>query len=67
MCDYITILSITIYISLGKQTHDHWLGTCRQARYGITAMIENQMAGPGDYLPTEWLADDSLAGHGFWV
>ena len=38
-----------------------------QARCGLTAKIRNWVGGPGDYLPTEWLADDFLAKHSFWV
>ena len=30
-------------------------------------MLGNQVGGPGDYLPTERLAADSLAEHSFWV
>jgi hypothetical protein len=30
-------------------------------------MIGNQVGGPGDYLPTEQLAADSLVEHSFWV
>ena len=35
-----------------------------RAGCGLTAKIGNRVGGPEDYLPTEWLADDSLVDHG---
>ena len=66
--DYLDVRYLTIrLLSLGKRTHDRWLGTHGRARCGLTAKIGNQVGGPGDYMPTERLAADSPAEHSFWV
>ena len=62
-----TIIYLTNLLSPGKRTRNCWLGTCGQAGCSLTAKIGNRVGGPGDYLPTERLADDSLAEHSFWV
>jgi hypothetical protein len=65
--DYLTLPYTILLLIPGKRTHDRWLSTCERAGCGLTAMIGNRVGGPGDYLPTERLADDLLAGHSFWV
>ena len=54
-------------LSPGKRKRDHWIGMREQAGCSLTAKLGNQVGGPGDYLPTEWLAINSLTGCSFWV
>jgi hypothetical protein len=54
-------------LSPRKRERDRRIGTHERAGCGLTAKLGNQVGGPGDYLPTERLAVDSLAGHSFWV
>jgi len=66
--DYLIYIPYTVQsLSPGKREHDRWKSTWERAGCGLTAKLGNQVGGPGDYLPTEWLAVDSLAGHSFWV
>ena len=61
----VSLLQITL-----SRGNDHVLAsqsTHERAGCGLTAMIGNQVGGPGDYLPTERLAIDSCVEHGFWV
>ena len=46
---------------------DHWLSMHGQAGCSLTAKIGNWVGGPRDYMPTEWLAEDSLVECCFWV
>jgi hypothetical protein len=66
--DYLTYIPYTVQsLSPGKRDRDRWKSTRERAGCGLTAKLGNRVGGPGDYLPTERLAVDSLAGRSFWV